>query len=70
MLFQLCNSICRATVTIHDLKSRSPPIFFEAAIPNDFFAMVQNKLHYTIHRHTAADVIIFCAIRNNLFSAQ
>lgn len=24
----------------------------------EFFAMVQNKLHYAIHRHTAAEVIV------------
>lgn len=29
-----------------------------AATSKDFFAMVQNKLHYAIHRHTAAEVIV------------
>ena len=29
-----------------------------ATTSKDFFAMVQNKLHYAIHRHTAAEVII------------
>ena len=29
-----------------------------AAVSRDFFAMVQNKLHYAIHRHTAAEVIV------------
>lgn len=29
-----------------------------AVISKDFFAMVQNKLHYAIHRHTAAEVIV------------
>ena len=29
-----------------------------AATSKDFFAMVQNKLHYAIHHHTAAEVIV------------
>lgn len=29
-----------------------------AVISKDFFAMVQNKLHYAIHHHTAAEVIM------------
>ena len=29
-----------------------------AATSKDFFAMVQNKLHYAIHCHTVAEVII------------
>ena len=29
-----------------------------AATSKDFFAMVQNKLYYAIHRHTAAEVIV------------
>lgn len=29
-----------------------------AVISKDFFAMVQNKLHYAIHHHTAAEVIL------------
>lgn len=29
-----------------------------AAVSKDFFAMVQNKLHYAIHHHTAAEVIV------------
>jgi hypothetical protein len=30
----------------------------EAVITNEFFAKVQNKLHYAIHGHTAAELII------------
>jgi hypothetical protein len=29
----------------------------KAAVTKDFFAMIQNKLHWAIHRHTAAELI-------------
>ena len=29
----------------------------DAAIMRDFFATVQNKMHYAVHKHTAAEII-------------
>lgn len=33
----------------------------EAPTTKAFFAKVQNKLHFAIHRHTAAELIVECA---------
>ena len=30
----------------------------DASVTKEFFAMVQNKMHYAIHQHTAAELII------------
>ena len=43
---------------ITDIYATAVDYFPTAATSNDFFAMVQNKLHYTIHHHTAAEVSV------------
>jgi len=42
---------------ITDIYSTSLDYDKEAKITRDFFAKVQNKLHYAIHRHTAPELI-------------
>ncbi len=43
---------------ITDIYATAVDYFPTASTSNDFFAMVQNKLHYTIHHHTAAEVSV------------
>ena len=42
---------------IKDIYATSADYDEQAEITQDFFAMAQNKLHWAIHRHTAAEVI-------------
>jgi hypothetical protein len=42
---------------IKDIYATSADYDEHAEITQDFFAMAQNKLHWAIHRHTAAEVI-------------
>ena len=42
---------------IKDIYTTSLDYDSEAAITTDFFAMVQNKLHWAVHGHTAAELI-------------
>lgn len=43
---------------ITDIYSTSVDYNTEAPTTKDFFAKVQNKLHYAIHNHTAAELIV------------
>jgi hypothetical protein len=43
---------------IKDIYATSADYDEHAEITQDFFAMAQNKLHWAIHRHTAAEVIV------------
>jgi len=43
---------------ITDIYSTSIDYNTDATITKEFFAKVQNKLHYAIHNHTAAELIV------------
>ena len=42
---------------ITDIYSTAMDYNFESPITKEFFAKVQNKMHYAIHKHTAAELI-------------
>lgn len=43
---------------ITDIYATSVDYSFDSQITRDFFASVQNKMHYAVHHHTAAEVIM------------
>ena len=43
---------------VTDIYATSIDYNKDAIITKEFFAKVQNKLHYAIHQHTAAELII------------
>ena len=43
---------------ITDIYATSMDYDSNSQITKDFFAMVQNKLHFAVHRHTAAEIIV------------
>ena len=43
---------------ITDIYSTSVDYSFESPITREFFATVQNKMHYAVHQQTAAEVIV------------
>ncbi len=43
---------------ITDIYATSVDYSLDSQITKDFFATVQNKMHYAIHQHTAAEIIV------------
>ncbi len=43
---------------ITDIYATSADYSTDSIITKDFFATVQNKMHYAVHKHTAAEVIV------------
>lgn len=43
---------------ITDIYATSVDYSLDSQITKDFFSMVQNKMHYAVHQHTAAEIII------------
>ena len=43
---------------VTDIYATSMDYDSNSQITKDFFAMVQNKLHFAVHRHTAAEIIV------------
>ena len=43
---------------ITDIYATSVDYSLDSKITKDFFASVQNKMHYAVHRHTAAEIIV------------